>query len=324
MSFKKPISWFLSENGRKFSFVLMTSTGIGLTTARYAPNTFFLNYYKDFVQYYSNGKPVDLPKELKDRYEKCLKLLDLSEVHRKVMSPFSVFGYDLFHAGTTSSKFGVIVGIPVNFTYKSLDDLKNDNIQVNQKSIDWSTETGKKLADALILPEKVQEFAICREILMTMNNKIIYESIYPFLCVFFAYNVSHYLNNKLNLYAAPTPLRSLMYSIVGFFSIGTYFLFKDMTEVSYETQVDRKLCELGPEYIESGILFYDKLLKRNQALRELMGKEGERKYSKMGNENFGIRQPRLVLTHRKLFFEQQLKESQKGDEAGDVTELLED
>lgn len=194
-------------------------------------------------------------------------------------------------------------------------------LQVNQKSINWSSEIGIKLADALILPEKVQEFAICREILMTKNNKIIYESMYPFLSIFFAYNLSQYLNKRLNLYAAPTYIRSFMYSIVGLFSLGTYFLFKDMTEVAYETEVDKDLCKLGPEYIESGIIFYDKLLKRNQALRELMGKEGERKYSKLGNENFGLRQPRLALVHRKQYFSQKLKEAtQNSDESNDNQE----
>lgn len=49
--------------------------------------------------YYSNGKPVDLPQEINGRYKKCLDLLNLPEVHRKLISPFSVFGYDLFHAG---------------------------------------------------------------------------------------------------------------------------------------------------------------------------------------------------------------------------------
>lgn len=80
-----------------------------------------------------------------------------------------------------------------------------------------------------------------------------------------------------------------------------------MTEVHYETEVDKKLCELGPDFIESGVIFYDKLLQRNQVLRELMGSEGERKYSKLGNENYFLRQPRLALIHRKQFFEERLK-----------------
>lgn len=49
---KRPTSWFLTEKGRKFSFALMTGTGIALTTVKFAPHTFFIDKYKDFVQYY--------------------------------------------------------------------------------------------------------------------------------------------------------------------------------------------------------------------------------------------------------------------------------
>ncbi|XP_026315529.1 transmembrane protein 177 isoform X2 [Hyposmocoma kahamanoa] len=266
-----------------------------------------------------NGKPQELSNELQKRCEQCLDILKLPDVHRRLITPFSVYGYDLFHAGSSKSKFGVAVGIPVNFTYKSIADILNDNnnIQVNQKTVDWESEVGKKLANALILPEKVQQFALCREILMCLNHKILLEATYPFTCMFLAYNVSTYLNNKLNLYKMPTATRGILYSIVGLFSLGTYFLMKDMTEVYYETQVDKKLCELGPDFIESGVIFYDKLLQRNQALRELMGSEGERKYSKLGNENYFLRQPRMALIHRKQFFEERLKGARKDSEGVD-------
>lgn len=250
-------------------------------------------------------------------------------------------------AGSVNSKFGVAVGIPVNFTYKSFEDIEKDGIQVkkltqcsffysfyiwvltlrlfqvNQKKVDWSTEAGKKLANALLLPEKVQQFAICREIMMTQNNKFLYESAYPFACLFLVYNVSQYINSKFNLYAGPVSMRLSLYSIVGLFGLGTYFLLKDMTEVHYETTVDKKLCELGPDFVESGAIFYEKILQRNQALRELMGKEGESKYSKLGNENFFLRQPRIALIHRKQFFEDKLKEIKtNNEEESDFKELI--
>lgn len=311
MTTKKPISWFLTEKGRKFSFAIVTGTGIALTAARFAPHTFFLGHYKDFVHYYSNGKPGELSEDLQKKYEKCLDILKVSQVHRKLIEPFTVFGYDLFHAGSTSSKFGALVGIPINFTYQSLDDIEKQNVQVNQKKVDLSSEVGKKLGEALLLPDKVKEFAICREILMTQNSKVMFESTYPFMSIFLVYNLSQYLNRRLNLYAAPLNARAILYSIVGFFGLGVYFLMKDMTEIHYEISVDKKLCELGPDFIESGVIFYEKLLQRNQALRELMGKEGEKKYSKLGNENYSLRQPHVALIHRKQYFDEQLKESKE-------------
>ncbi|KAF9809758.1 hypothetical protein SFRURICE_000239 [Spodoptera frugiperda] len=321
MTTRKPINWFLTEKGRTFSFAVITGTGLACTLARYGPHTFFLEKYKDFVHHYSNGQPAPLAKELHDRYSKCLDILNISDIQRKLIVPFSVFGYDLFHAGSMNSRFGVAIGIPVNFRYKTLADLEADDIQVNQKKVDWESETGRKLADALILPEKVQEFAICREIMMTQNNKIMYESAYPFTCLFLAYNLSQFLNRKLNLYAGPPALRGILYTIIGMFASGTYFLMKDMTEVYYETHTDRRLCELGPTFVESGKMFYEKILNRNQALRELMGREGEKKYSKLGNENFGIRQPRIALVHRKQFFEQKLNELNSSKSSADA-ELL--
>lgn len=47
----------------------------------------------------SNGQPAPLAKELHDRYSKCLDILNISDIQRKLIVPFSVFGYDLFHAG---------------------------------------------------------------------------------------------------------------------------------------------------------------------------------------------------------------------------------
>lgn len=203
MATKKATSWFLTERGRKFSFFVLTGSGIGLMAARFVPNTLLISKYKDFVQYYSNGKPVELPEKINQLHQKCLDVLNISNVHRKLISPFSVYGYDLFHAGCSSSKFGMLVGIPVNFSYKTEEDVKKDNIQVNQRSVDWTSEVGQKLAESLVLPEKVQQFAICREILMALNNKVIYESTYPFACIFLAYNLATYLNRRLNLYRAP-------------------------------------------------------------------------------------------------------------------------
>ncbi|XP_023943977.1 transmembrane protein 177 isoform X2 [Bicyclus anynana] len=268
----------------------------------------------------SEGKPVELPNDLHKTYQKCMDLLKLPETHRKLIEPFSVFGFDLFHAGSTSSRFGALVGIPVNFTYKNLEDIEKQNIQVNQKTLNLKSEIGNKLGEALILPDKVKEFAICREILMTQNNKVMFESSYPFICLFFAYNLSQYCNRRYNLYNAPQGIRGVIYSIVGLFSLGTYFLMKDMTEVYYETVADKKLCELGPDYIKSGVTFYDKLLQRNQALRELMGKEGEKKYTINGNENYLIRQPHIALVHRKQYFEHRLKQSNENLEENVLSE----
>lgn len=61
--------------------------------------------------------------------------------------------------------------------------------------------------------------------------------------------------------------------------------------------------------IETGIRYYDKLLTKNMAIRELSGKD---LYSKKGNEYPGILRMNVYpLTTRKLFFENALEELRK-------------
>lgn len=68
------------------------------------------------------------------------------------------------------------------------------------------------------------------------------------------------------------------------------------------------LASLGPGFISAGLRFYDKLLKKNIACRELTGDNSE--YTAMGNENYLVRRKRLPLTIRKAFFELKYEELQ--------------
>lgn len=66
------------------------------------------------------------------------------------------------------------------------------------------------------------------------------------------------------------------------------------------------MSTLGKPFIESGIRFYEKLLKKNIAIRELTSDDSQ--YTAKGNENFLIRTKSLPLTIRKTFFELKLKD----------------
>lgn len=68
---------------------------------------------------------------------------------------------------------------------------------------------------------------------------------------------------------------------------------------------------------ETGVRFYDKLLKKNISCRELTGDMSE--FTAQGNENFMIRHKRQPLTARKSYFELKLKELE-GRKESSVTE----
>lgn len=115
-------------------------------------------------------------------------------------------------------------------------------------------------------------------------------------------------------------MRCVLYSILGFFGFGIWSFLKDFTQVYYDTQVDKELCKAGPEMIDAGIRFYDKLLKKNIAIRGLTGDDT---YTVKGNENFLLRQKSLPLTVRKSYFEMRKKELEQSEEETVAVESVE-
>lgn len=68
---------------------------------------------------------------------------------------------------------------------------------------------------------------------------------------------------------------------------------------------DEQLATIGRGVVDAGARFYDKLLKKNMAVRELTDDD---EYTALGNENSLLRMKRLPLTVSKTFFEMRLKE----------------
>lgn len=107
-----------------------------------------------------------------------------------------------------------------------------------------------------------------------------------------------------------------MYSILGLFGIGSWSFLKDFNQVSYDADIDKELASLGPEFVQAGVRYYDKILKKNMALRALIGDDT---YTAKGNTNYFIRQKSLPITIRKSFFEEKLAELQGKSSAANVS-----
>lgn len=122
--------------------------------------------------------------------------------------------------------------------------------------------------------------------------------------VLMVYGISKQINEKFNFYAKPLGLRLALYSIVGVFGFGFYAMATDVSQVYYEGQIDKELKEKSELFIDGGKEYYSKLLERNKALRYLLGKEGERLYSVLGNDNYLLRQKHIPLVQRKTHFEE--------------------
>lgn len=106
-------------------------------------------------------------------------------------------------AGTSKSRFGALIGIPLNFTYDSKAHIDKGDIQIKDKEIDWATPEADRLQDALLLTEDEQIFGIARSILQISSHKLFITSLYAPAVLFSAYGLASTLNRRGNLYARP-------------------------------------------------------------------------------------------------------------------------
>ncbi|XP_067634007.1 transmembrane protein 177 [Eurosta solidaginis] len=303
------LGYFQTQAGRGTLLFGAGATCVSLFAMNFLPHTIGLNYYKEFVECYQNGIPRPVPEKVKARLENALDILSLDEYERKIIKPFTVYGFDLFQAGSTKSRFGALIGIPINFSYADKSDINRQEIRFRDQSIKWSSDAGKLLEDAIVLTEDEQLFGLCKSILQLQTHRVLLNSLFPSISFLSVYTIGHYLNMRMNLLARPFSLRIIMYSILGLFGIGIWSFMKDFNQVQYDTDIDKKLCQLGPQFVEAGIGYYDKLLKKNLALRELIRDDT---YTAKGNVNYLIRQKSLPLTLHKSYFEKKLQDIREG------------
>ena len=212
---------------------------------------------------------------------------------------FMVYGQDLVNKGSTSSKKGAVIGIPINFTYKSVDKVQKNSITLNNRPIEWDTPAGQSLLDSLILSSKAHKFGIARELMMTDNQLVHARGLMLGTCIFLSYSAGHVLNHLYNLrQKLKLPMRLFVYSIFANIGVTAFFLLSDKLNWYKETKADRKAGELGKEYAEGGVELYGKFLQRNVAMHCLMGEGGAKKYTVYGNEVHYWRSPHVPLTVR--------------------------
>lgn len=250
---------------------------------------------------------MPLTHHLENLWHDVLDDLNISEYQQILLKPFMVFGFDVWRAGSLRTRFGALIGFPINFTYESIENVDKQSIVVNNDEVNWERRDAQKLLNSLILSDNAKKYAIAREITMVDSKHLIIESVTIAMLFGSCYGVTAAINDSLNLFAKSRSVRVPFYFLIGGFFYGLWSMQKDLLTRYYEMQCDQDLAQLGEVYIKGGLEFYDQMLKRNIALRTLMGSAGESLITIKGNENFLLRQKRLPITHRKKYFEDQLE-----------------
>ncbi|KAG4069494.1 hypothetical protein HA402_006860 [Bradysia odoriphaga] len=306
------VKFLTTEKGRNFTLNSVVAAGVTTFCVNYVPNTILVDKFKSLLMAYKQGEEREVPEKLQRRFGYAMDLCKCTNYEKNFLESFMTFGFDTMELGSTKSRFGAHIGIPTNYLYDKISDIERPDMRVRYKEIKWSSEDGITLQNSLVLTEMEQVFGLARSILMVKSHKLLLESFYPPVCIMAMYGAGYYINQKMRLHGRPLGMRLCLYTILSVFGYGLYAFMKDFTQVYHETNADKQLAEIAPEFIDVGITFYDKLLKKNVALRNLTG---ENIYTAAGNENYLLRQKSLPLTIRKSFFEMKKKELEEAASA---------
>lgn len=105
----------------------------------------------------------------------------------------------------------------------------------------------------------------------------------------------------------PARVRTLVLVLLSNIGVLVWFLARTATENFYQKKADEKLCDISEEYIKGGIEYYETLIQRNLALRNILP-DGENMYTKQGDQiEFISELSELPITYRKRYLEHRLK-----------------
>ncbi|KAF0771530.1 transmembrane protein 177 isoform X1 [Aphis craccivora] len=285
---------------------------IGAGVIEYCSNIVLNDLYvKYFKEANKNNKPVALSESLRKQYDNVIHDLKLTEFKKAFVTPFTAKGIDPINVGCLNTRMGSYIGIPSIYDLNSTDDVsilnaEDLNLQEQHtKLINNKSEFGQQFVKSLVLSEPAKKYSIARELILTDNHRILIKSIIPSIVLIPMYALGHVMYYRLS--QNPVRVKSLALVLVSNIGVLIWFLIRTSTENFYQKKADEKLCDISEEYIKGGIEYYEILIQRNLALRNILP-NGENMYSKEGDHiEFISELSELPLTYRKRYLENKLK-----------------
>lgn len=259
-----------------------------------------------------------------ERAKTALEDVKLPEKQKQSVNFFSVYGMDMFFAGSTKTTGGVAIGIPRNYSYKTQADLERNDIivsflvhyfiiitekkwiysywyysQVDGNNVEWGSDGGQLLQEALVLSENAQKFGIARDICMSDTHYVYSRGIMGSSSIMLYFFLSRNANDMLYGLYKPRSFRTVVYSGLSLFCFGIWAVSSDLLTKFYENYADKRAGSLNLSYAKGGVEFYSRTLQRNMALRSIMGPPGEKRFTFFGNDVEFIRERHVPFTRRK-------------------------
>lgn len=297
------------ETGSKILTYSASTIAIGSMAGQLGLHTFLLDQYSGLFQLYRNGYEVEVSDELESMLSQVSDDLAIP-IKNPPTSLFGVIGFDIFHFGSTTLTTGARIGVPASFFYKSKADLDRSAVQIVSKPVPWSSADGEKLEKSLIMNDLAKKFAIGYELAIADTHKIFLQSVSAPFSVFLFSVLNNYFCDQFGLIHRPPVLKGIFYSLLTVFTFGVYCAMKDMATQYCELSALEKVCEGGEDYILGGLEFYEKLLSKNEALRNLLP-DGHSDFTTKGDPIYWFRKKHVPPTEIKSILLQKFYKQQQ-------------
>ncbi|XP_053326926.1 transmembrane protein 177 isoform X2 [Spea bombifrons] len=279
-----PFLWRVVGFTQRYRGRLLAVASAGLFSASISYHVFPEQTFRKLYQGWSKGEPVQLSAGLRSLFREVLQEAQITSASG--YRPFAAFGFQPVGAGLPWLPGGCLIGIPANYNTSAAGNrvgIADRVLMVNGKQVDWRSEEGERLKDALILSPAAQKFSLAREALYSQSNGPVIKAVVAPFCFSGVCLSSVAIKQLLGLYTGPIVVRGLYNACVILLGITGYFLCDDAVTRWLDFRTDRKAAGINESYARGGLEFYDKVLARNRILRGLMGEEGERIYAPSGN-----------------------------------------
>lgn len=229
-----------------------------------------------------------------------LHRINLSLDDEERLEFFTTFQKDVVHRGSLQLRTGALIGLPSTFCYRTVDDVECSSVVVGEKAVNWSSLAGEELLNALVLSDKAKAFVIAREIFDVKSFRVHLQTLLQSACLISVYITGGVLNERFLLTLRLKPwARFSVFSFIAAAWLLIYITLDDALHCRYDNSVDKAAARLRKIYAEGGVEYYDSVLKRNRALRTLLGSRGDKQFTYYGNIVSVWRNHTVQLTTRR-------------------------
>ncbi|NWS70787.1 TM177 protein, partial [Crotophaga sulcirostris] len=275
---RKASVWF-----KKHKITVLAVSCVGLFGANLSYHVFPEQTFKLLHECWLEGQPAELSQKLCGVFQDVLQ--DARVKSTSSYRAFAASGFLPVSAGIPWLPEGALVGIPPNFdcTAEDKKGIVNHVVVINGKEVDWESNEGVALKEALTFSLEAQKFAIAREVVYLWNGSPLASAVVAPGCLAGTFLFGRGIKLLLGLSSGPVILRSLCNLVTATGGLMFYFISSDAMTYHLDCKADRKAATVSKDYARGGVEFYDKILSRNKILRGLMGKQGPKMYAPSGN-----------------------------------------